>query len=385
MFSGHITLIGDEPHLPYHRPPLSKERFIRSCNIEANDEASLTIKPRQLYEDKDIDLIYGNKAINIDTEAKTVSLQDGQHLEWQSLVFATGSRARPLDVINQPIDGVFNLRTIDDIEAIHKSFNTVEDLVIIGGGYIGLEVAAAAIVAGKNVTVLEHHPRVLQRAVAPQLSEFYEDIHKIHGVNIECNTKVTGITQHNGAVTGVMTQNSKYYAAQMVIVGIGVLPNDMLARDAGILCTNGIDVDSYCRSSHKDIFALGDCGNFTSLLYERKLRIESVPNTNAQAAALAKTLCNSPTEHVQLPWFWSNQYNLKLKMAGITEGYDETVIRGDIEQHSFTVFYLRNKRLIAAHSINRPADFMGAKRLIAEKAQPCVKHLAEPSYAIKDF
>lgn len=370
-FEGTITLIGDEPYAPYNRPPLSKDYLSGETARER-----LFFRPDAFYEKLEVTQIRGHAVTRIDRDAKTITLDDGTALPYTGVALTTGTRVRPLPVPGNDLDGVHYVRTLEDTDAIRTQWDAVTDLVIIGAGFIGLEVAAVAAKAGKKVTVLEMAPRVMGRVVAPEVSAFYENVHKGHGVDIRCATGVTELAGADGKVTGAVLDDGSTLPAQMVVVGIGVLPNMELAQDAGLACENGIIVDDRARTSDPAIVAAGDVAFHPNALFGTSFRLESVQNAIDQAKVAAATLAGNDTVYNAVPWFWSNQYDLRLQMAGISTGYDNIVIRGDMAEHKFSLFYFKGDKLLAVDSVNRPADHLAARKILAADGVIVPKDLA---------
>ncbi len=378
-FEGSVAVIGEEPQPPYQRPPLSK-KFLAG-ELEAD---RLWVKPQDFYAQAEIDLRTGTRVMSIDTEAKTASTDDGASLSWRHLVLATGTRIRPLPVPGTDLPGVFYLRTMNDVDAMRPHFTAGKKVVVVGGGYIGLEVAAVARGLEMEVDVVEQMPRLLSRVVSPMISDFYAEVHQSAGVKLWLDKRVTGIVG-DGKAEGVTLEDGTTLDADLVLIGIGVIPNDEIASDAGITCSNGIDTDLYCRTSADDVFAIGDCCNHPNEIYHRRIRLESVPNALGQARTAAATILGQDKPYSEVPWFWSDQYDLKLQIVGLTEGYDETVVRGDPASRQFSCFYLKAGRLLAVDAINSPKEFMRSKALVAAHAEVPKSALADPSIDLKDF
>ncbi|MEZ2903949.1 NAD(P)/FAD-dependent oxidoreductase [Acinetobacter terrestris] len=378
-WGGEIIMIGDEPHLPYHRPPLSKTFLSGDKRIQ-----DLLIRPATFYEKQQIQFIHGH-VVSIDRERKILDLADGSRITYDKLALCTGARVRKLDIEGSDLKGVYYVRNAADIEAIQQHIQSAKHAVMIGGGYIGLETAASLRKQGIQVSLLETAPRILQRVTAPELSSFYTRIHKEQGVNIYTDISVerlVGSTQ----VQGVLCSDGKTIAADLVIVGIGVQPNSEFAQAAGIEVNNGIVIDAYGRTNDPDIVAAGDCTSHFNVHYQRQLRLESVPNANEQAKVAAATLCGKSKPYSALPWFWSDQYDIKLQIAGLNHGYDQLVIRGDLQNsNSFAAFYFKNKQLIAADCINRPLEFMLSKKIINDNIQIDPAQFADESIDLKQL
>lgn len=385
-WQGRILLIGEEPQLPYHRPPLSKAYLSGAATAE-----SLLIKPRATYDKANVEIISGVRVDRIDRETSTVHLADGRTAQYDRLILATGGRPRPLPIpqIEQAeCSGNFHyLRTLQDVDDIRRQFEPGMRLVIVGGGYIGLEVAAVAVKHGLKVTVLEALPRVLARVTAPELSAFYESRHRAAGVEIRTDTQVRDVqlAPSGDAVAALLCADGSSVPADLVVVGIGLLPNVELAVEAGLAVDNGILVDEFGQTSDPNIYAAGDCSNHPNPLLGRRLRLESVPNALEQARSVAASICGKPKAYASIPWFWSDQYELKLKMVGLSQGYDQLVIRGTPENDSFSAFYLKDGCILAADTVNRPPEFMLAKRFIAEKVRVDPTRLEDDSHPLKDL
>ncbi|HEX4872417.1 MAG TPA: FAD-dependent oxidoreductase [Nevskiaceae bacterium] len=374
-----ITLIGSEPWAPYRRPPLSKTFLAGKASRD-----SLQLKPAGFYEKQQIELRLGQTVTAIDRHARTVQLAGGERLAYRQLVLATGGRARPLNLPGAAAAPIHLVRTLDDIERLQPAFRPGQRLLIVGGGYIGLEVAAVAVEAGLSVTVLEAAPRLLARVAAPVLSSFYEQVHRERGVRIVTGAQLSGIETDAGTLA-VQLADGQRHEADLIVAGIGLLPNTELAEAAGLALDNGIATDAYGQTSDPDIFAAGDCASHPNPLYGRRLRLESVPNALEQARAVAQTLLGKPQPYAPVPWFWSDQYDLKLQMAGLNEGYDQVVLRGDPQQRQFSAFYLRAGQVLAADSVNRPQEHQLAKRLVGERRILPAAALADESVALKSL
>lgn len=365
-YAGPLTVIGDEAHVPYQRPPLSKAYLKGECEAQ-----SLYLRQQAAYEKANIGLMLSRRVERIERASKKLVLDDGRELSYSKLALATGGRARRMtinDAARAERAGNFHyLRNIDDVIGIRTRFEAGKRLVVIGGGYIGLEVAASAIARDLNVTVLEALPRVLARVTAPQMSEFYEQVHRNAGVDLRTNIEVTGLefNAEGDAVTAVHCTGGVVIPADVVVVGIGLLPNTELAQAAGLDVDNGIVVNEHAATSDPDIVAAGDCTNHPSVFCGRRIRLESVPNAVEQARVAAAYLAGKPRVYDAVPWFWSDQYDLKLQMTGLSQGYDQFVLRGSMQNKSFAAFYLKEGKLIACDAVNRAQEFMVAKRLVA--------------------
>jgi len=374
-FNSSVTLVGDEPHLPYQRPPLSKKFLAGELAFDR-----LYVRPAAFYEKAGTRLMLGTRVERIDRQGKAVVLADGSRLSYSTLVLATGSRARAIPLPGAARAGVFFLRTIADVDALKTAFGPGKSLVVVGGGYIGLELAAVAARQGLRVTVLEQAPRVMGRGVGPVVSRFYERLHREEGVDIRTGVAVRGIEP--GQV--VCTDGS--HPADLVLIGAGALPNAELARDAGLAVEDGITVDARCRTSDPSIYAIGDCTVQHHALFDRSLRLESVHNALEQGRIAAAAIAGKAPPAPQVPWFWSDQYDVKLQMVGLSVGHDEAVVRGNPEAgRSFAVFYLRQGALLAVDAVNRAPEFMVSKQLIAERARLDPARLRDEGVAVKDL
>lgn len=378
-WTGPVTLVSAEAVLPYHRPPLSKA-FL--CGNDSDD--SLLIRPREFYEKQAIDVRLGVRARAIDRDRRSVTLDDGTSLAYDKLVLATGAHVRRLNAPGDTLANVFYLREIADVHALRQAIVPGARAVIVGGGYIGLEAAASLRKLGLHVTVLEAQSRVLQRVTAPEVSAFYTRVHEEEGVRLLTGVAVEAI-EGEGRVRGVRLCDGRWLDADLVIVGVGVLPAVALAEQAGLKIDNGIVVTEHACTSDPDIYAIGDCTRHFNPIYARWLRLESVQNANDQARTAALALCGKPAPYRALPWFWSDQFDLKLQIAGLSEGFDDVVTRGDPRNgRSFAAFYYRQGRLIAVDAINRPKEFMMSKRFLAEQQSADPRRVADESIDIKD-
>jgi len=380
-FPGDLILIGDEPHLPYLRPPLSKAFLAGEVTAE-----SLQTKGLAAYEKAAVTVRTGERVRAIDRHEKRISLENDEVLAYGHLVLATGGRPRMMKVPGATLRNIFYLRTIADVIEMQAQFLPGRRVVIVGGGYIGLEVASIAVKKELDVTVLEGAPRVLVRVTSPEMSSFYERIHRREGVKIRTGIAVSGFVADAAGekVAAVECGEAETVPADLVIIGIGLIPNTELGETAGLLVDNGIIVNEHAQTSDPHIYAIGDCAAHAHHGFlKRKVRLESVPNATEQARIAAASICGISTPPASPPWFWSDQYKLKLQMVGLSDGYDEVVLRGDPDKESFIALYLKNGEVIAADAVNRIADFMAAKRLVAEsKAVPSAA-LADESEPLK--
>ena len=361
-FDGTVTLIGDEPYLPYQRPPLSK-KFLNGT-FERN---RLFLKPDSFYTDKAINIMLDTQVTELDATAKSLTCANGATLTFSQAVICTGSRPRALPISGSDLENIFDLRTIADIEAMRPHFKPGAKMVVVGGGYIGLETAASARQLGVDVTVVEAAERVLERVTKPELSKFFHQLHLDEGVEIITSAQVSGFTGETH-VSGVTLNTGAAVPADLVVLGIGIVPNTELAEAAGLSVDDGIVVDALGRTSHGDIYAAGDCTNHPNDLLGRRLRLESVPNAIDQGKAVASDILGAPVEYAAIPWFWSDQYETKLQIAGLSDTADSLSLRGSYESGSFAIFHFAGTQLVCVEAVNRPAEFMAARQLIKEAA-----------------
>ena len=381
---GRILLIGDEHYLPYHRPPLSKD-FL-SGNKQADD---LLIRPHALYEKNNIELQLDTNVLAIDRQQKQITLiqqSRQQNIGYDKLAICTGARIRLLPLPGIELSGIHYLRNLADVEAIRADLPAKGRGVIVGGGYIGLETAAMLRKMGHDITVLEAASQLLGRVAAKEIGEFYLALHRHHGVNVQTNIQIARF-RGNKKIEHIELTDGTLISADFVVVGIGVLPNQELAAAAGLEVNNGILVDEFAQTSDPDIVAAGDCTRFHHPLYG-DIRLESVPNATEQAKIAAATLNGKLQAHHSIPWFWSDQYDCKLQIAGLSQGYDEVIIRGDTtikteNPPSFCAFYFKAGKLIAADCVNRPREFMLTKLWLQNRHTPSIDKLVDDSYELK--
>jgi len=380
-FAGKLTVVGDEPWLPYQRPPLSKKYLAGALERER-----LLIRPAPFFAEHQVQTQLGRRVSEIAPREQRVRLDDGLVLPYDALVLATGSRPRRLPAPGADLAGVHYLRTIADADRIRAECAAGGRMVIIGGGYIGLEVAASARGLGLEVTVLEMAARVMSRVTCAEVSAFYEAEHARQGVRIHCNETLRALhgDARSGRVRAVLTEAGREYPADIVIIGCGVVPADELARAAGLTCENGVVTDVHCRTSDAAIYAAGDCASHLNRQYGRHLRLESVDNAFEQGTTVALNLLGAATPHDKLPWFWSDQFDLKLVIVGVAHGYDSVILRGSAATRSFSACYLRGGELIAIDTVNQPKDQMAARKLIAAHARPNPDKLADAAIALRD-
>ena len=362
-YEGSITLVGEEEHLPYQRPPLSKGFLDDSINKER-----LYFKKLDFFTENKIQLKLGISATSVDIENNLVNLSDEEKLHFDKLVFATGSRVRLLDFPGNDLDNIHYLRGLDDAENIKKGLEKSKHLVVIGAGYIGLEVAAIASEKGVKVSIVEMADRVMSRTVDPQISDYYLNLHQNNGVKFKFNTSLEEI-KGQGQVESVMCSDGTSINADMVIIGAGVIPNTEIAQNSGVSCENGILVDEFGRTNFKNVFACGDCTSHPNKLLNMQLRLESVHNAMEQSKAVAMSVLDKPAEYSQIPWFWSDQYDHKLQIVGISGSHDTVTMRGSTDASKFMLFYTRGEELVAVDAVNNPKDFLICRKLVANKVK----------------
>lgn len=379
-FEGPITLIGDEAYLPYQRPPLSKKFLAGELPAER-----LYLKPDAFYEKSQVDLSLNAIVAKIDPAGHTVTTEDGRTLPYWKLILATGSRVRKLPLPGADLAGIHYLRNIADVDRLREECQPGKRLVVVGGGYIGLEVAAVAVKLGLQVTVIETAGHVMSRVVDPIVSEFYERVHAEEGVEIRLNSAVEGFAGE-GRVEAVVCGENESVPADLVLIGVGIVPNVELAKEAGLEVNDGIVVDELCRTSDPDIFAAGDCTNHPNAIYGQRLRLESVHNAIEQGKTAAATLMGKEKPYNQAPWFWSDQYDCKLQIVGLSSGYTQAVVRGDPEAgRSFAVYYLKHGKLIAVDAVNRAPEFMAARMQVAQGVHLDPERIMDESISVKEL
>lgn len=380
-YQHEVVLVGEEPHPPYQRPPLSKNYLAGEV-----DQESLYLKPRSVYENAGHQLRLGVRAEQIDRDNKTLILSDQSTLKYDRLVLATGSHVRRLKAPGADLQGIHYLHDIADTDDLREQLIPAKRLVIVGGGYIGLEVAASAIKKGVNVTVLEAADRLMQRVTGPEMSAFFYAKHSGAGVDVRLNTAVTGFEAGDqGRVAGVTLVDGGTVPADIVLVSIGVIPETALAEAAGLPCDDGIVVDEFTRTGDPAILAIGDCTRHRNLFFEKMQRLESVANAVDQARIAAATLMGEEKPYDSAPWFWSHQYDVRLQMVGLSQSHDQRVVRGCIEDEEFAVFYLREGRVIAVDAVNMPVAFMVGKQLVQLRKSVSVEVLSDPDNELKSL
>jgi 3-phenylpropionate/trans-cinnamate dioxygenase ferredoxin reductase subunit len=373
-----LTLVGDEPVLPYQRPPLSKEHL-------ASTGAPLPLRAERFFTDRRIDLRTGVTATAIDRATRTVQLDDGDTLPYDVLVLATGAATRTPAVPGTDLAGIHALHTLADADALRAELPRVRSVLVVGAGFIGLEVAAAARAHGLPVTVLEAADRPLGRALSPAMADHVADAHRTSGVSLRLGEAVAAFTGCRGRVTGAVSSAGVEYAADLVVVGIGVVPRTSLAAAAGLTVVDGIVVDENLRTADPAIYAVGDCASHPSPHTGTRIRLESVQNATDQGRHVAAAILGADSAYTELPWFWSHQGALKLQIAGVRLPDDESVLCGDPATGRFSVCCFRDGRLVAVESLNRPADHIAARRLLEAGRSPHTDQLRDPAFSLKDF
>lgn len=380
-FAGTIALVGREDEPPYERPPLSKDYMAGEKEFER-----LYIRPRDFWAGKGIDLLLGREIVAVDPVAKTASCADGAVLGYGDLIWATGGAPRKLTCPGAHFAGVHAVRDRRDVDTILAELDRAARIVIVGGGYIGLEAAAVLTKLGKHVTLLEALPRILARVAGEALSDFYAAEHRAHGVDLRTGAMVTCLHGEAGRVTGVELSDGAILPADLVIVGIGIIPAVAPLLDAGARGGNGVDVDAQCRTSLPHAYAIGDCAaHANSFADGAVIRLESVQNANDQATVAAKTICGLETEYAATPWFWSNQYDLRLQTVGLSTGHDLALLRGDPSSRSFSVIYLKHGRIVALDCVNNVRDYAQGRRLVELRLAVTADRVTDTATPLKDL
>jgi 3-phenylpropionate/trans-cinnamate dioxygenase ferredoxin reductase subunit len=376
-FTGSIAMVGDEPFAPYQRPPLSKAYLSGALERER-----LFLKPDAFYAEAKCELIRGVSAKSIDRAKKSVSLSDGRTCAYDKLLIATGSRVRRIPVPGADLGGIHYLRDIADVDALRPAFMKGVRLAVVGGGYIGLEVAAVAIKRGLDVTVFESLDRVMARAVSPQVSAFFEDVHRAAGVRFQMNTTVESF--EGSKKLSAVRAGGAAHAADIALVGIGIVPNEELAREAGLGCADGIVVNQFAETEDPSVFAAGDCTRHVGREGD-PIRLESVQNAIDQAKHAAFAMVGKHTVYSEVPWFWSDQYDLKLQIAGLAKHGDRIVIRGTPSSRKFAAFHLREGRVAAVEAVNAAPEYIVGRKLIADRAHVTPERLADTTIPMKNI
>jgi 3-phenylpropionate/trans-cinnamate dioxygenase ferredoxin reductase subunit len=379
-YEGSIGVVNAETEYPYERPPLSKDYFAGEKAFER-----IMIRPAAFWAERGVDMLLGARVETVDSSAHAATLSDGTVISYGSMIWATGGSPRQLPVEGSNLPGMHVVRTRADVDGMLDGIDDVADIAIVGGGYIGLEAAAVLRKMGKKVTVLEAMDRVLARVAGEPLSRFYEAEHRAHGVDVRLGVEISGI-QGEDFVTGVCLADGDVIPAQMVIVGIGIVPAVGPLLAAGAAGGAGVDVDAYCRTSLPDIYAIGDCAaHANDFAGGNVMRVESVQNANDMANAVAKSLTGELTQYHAVPWFWSNQYDLRLQTVGISAGYDSMVLRGDPDTRSFSVVYLKAHKVIALDCVNATKDYVQGRLFVTEGLSPTVEQLADINVPLKEL
>ena len=380
-YEGEIMILTEESYFPYQRPPLSKQFLAGEQGIER-----VYLRPEKFYTDNRIEVLTQHRVESLDIAAQRLAIANGAAFDFSHLLLATGSRVRRLDNIpGGELVGVAYLRTLDDAQSLKSLLSEAANVVVLGGGYIGLEVASVVRDAGLSVTVLEMQPRILSRVATASLSGFYQKLHEERGVIIKTDTQAKGFKGAADHVEGVILADDSVLPADVVVVGVGIQPNVELAAAAGIVCENGIVVDQRCRTSHPNVFAVGDCTHHPNPYAGQTIRLESVPNAMEQARVAAALIVGKEKIYDAEPWFWSDQYDVKLQMVGFTLGADQTVIRGDMTQGAGIHFYLKDGVVIGAEAINSVREFLTCRKLVAGRLRPDPAQLADLDTPLKDL
>ncbi len=378
-FQGRVTLISDEPVPPYHRPPLSKKYIANALPVE-----QILIRAPAWYEEQQVTLRLGARATQIDRAARSVVLDGGERIGYDRLVLLTGARARRLPAeMGGELPGVLVMRSLADADALAPHLAAGERVLVVGGGYIGLEAAAVAATKGLQVTLLEAAPRILQRVAAPATSDYFRALHRSHGVDVREGVMLRRLLEGAGRVRGAELDGGVVVEADVVLVGIGVQPNVELAQQAGLQVDNGICVDALCRTSDPTILAAGDCCSFE--YRGRRVRLESVQNANDQAAAAAHTVAGQDKPYAAMPWFWSDQYDVKLQIAGLNQGYDDALVRAGANERSRSVWYYQGEQLLAVDAMNDAAAYVTAKKLLERGGNVPKAAVRDPAAQYKDW
>lgn len=378
-YPGLITLVGEEEHLPYQRPPLSKGFLEDTVSNER-----LYFKKLEFFVENKVQLKLGTKAEEIDIENNNIHLSDNTKLSFDKLVFATGSSVRKLDFPGKDLNSIHYLRGLDDALSIKKDLKTRQNIVVVGAGYIGLEVAAIAAKQNKSVTVIEMADRVMNRTVDPQISDYYLKLHQKNGVTFKFNTSLKEIVGASNPEKVICSDGTEV-KADMVIIGAGIMPNVELAENAGLSCDNGIVVNEFGKTDHANIYACGDCTNHPNKLLNKKIRLESVHNAMEQSKTVASSIINKSIEYNQIPWFWSDQYDHKLQIVGLSGEHDKVIMRGDMSEAKFMLLYTKDEKLIAVDAVNNSKEFLICKKLVANKVTIKPDEISNPETNLNDL
>lgn len=379
-FLGSIQLLAREPEFPYQKPPLSKD-FLKGKTAEAN----LAFRSLDFYQKNNIELNLGVDIEKIEVENQLVVSTEGEEFSYDQLILATGADNRILNISGSQLQGVCYLRTLKDAQRIKAKMETAQKIAVVGGGFIGLELAAAAIDKGKEITVIEAQDRLMARVLPPLLTDIFQQEHEENGVKFRFNAFADSFAENDGNVAGVILKNETFIEADLILVGVGVLPNTTLAEQANLDCDNGIVVNEFMQTSQPNIFSIGDCANHFNFFAQKRTRLESVQNAVDQAKIVAQFICGNAQAYHSVPWFWTNQYALKLQMAGFNTDFDEYVVRGEMETRKFSVCYFKNKKLIGVDSLNKAADHLGARKLIQAGISPSEEKIKNTSIKLKEL
>lgn len=380
-FDGSIAMTGEEPEIPYERPPLSKEYFAGEKSFER-----IQIRPAHFWVEREVTMLLNSRVVGVDALAHEVTTASGETIHYGLLIWATGGAPRRLSCAGSDLKNVFSVRTCADVDAMKAALETVDNIVVIGGGYIGLEAAAVLTKFGKHVVLLEALDRVLARVAGEELSRFYEAEHRAHGVDVRLGVGVSALAGTDGHVSGVTLADGTLVPADLVIVGIGIIPATQPLITAGADGGNGVMVDELCRTSLPDIFAIGDCAAHANhFADDATIRLESVQNANDMANTVAKVITGDPQPYCAVPWFWSNQYDLKLQTVGLSTGFDTHVVRGDVAARSFSIVYLKGGHVVALDCVNAIRDYVQGKALVVGRMTIDPAKLADTSVSLKDL
>lgn len=380
-FAGSVAIVGEEPDLPYERPPLSKDYLSGEKGFER-----ILIRPPAFWKERNVEMLLGRRVVAVDSQTRTVTTDDGATIGYGELIWATGGAARKLTCSGHSLVGVHTVRTRTDVDRMIAELETTRSVVVIGGGYIGLEAAAVLAKLGKQVTVLEALDRVLARVAGEALSRFYEAEHRAHGVDVRLNAKVACVEAQDGRVCGVRLAAGEVLPCEMVVVGIGIVSAVQPLLEAGADGGNGVAVNQQCRTSLAHIHAIGDCAlHVNEFAAGVPIRLESVQNANDQATVVAKAILGQEVHYRAVPWFWSNQYDLRLQTIGLSIGHDEAVLRGDPANRSFSLVYCKGEQVIALDCVNATRDYVQGRALVEARARLPKHLLADPTVPLKSL
>jgi 3-phenylpropionate/trans-cinnamate dioxygenase ferredoxin reductase subunit len=379
-FEGSIVMISDEASTPYQKPTLSKEFLLDTVS-----EERIALKPGSFFSNKSIDLVLGDAAVSIDTVQQKVVLKSSNIFDFDHLIIATGARNRVLSLNGKIVDDINYLRTLEECQSLKKSFHSIRKLVIIGGGFIGLEIAASARKKDIEVDVIELQPKLMSRVLPALISDVFEAEHLKNGVRLHFEKSVIAIHPSETNARIIELSDGTKITADLIVAGIGVIPNDDIAKAAGIHCTNGIEVDEFNRTNYKNIYAIGDCAFHYNPFMGEKVRLESIQNAMDQGMTVAAHIMKKNEPYHKTPWFWTNQYDLKLQMAGNNQGFSHYFLRGSLEDLKFSVFYFRGNDLIGVDSLNRGSDHMVARKLLQAGVHPTKEQVEDEEYKLKEL